>query len=400
MLRSSVVTSSSSGRPEQLDPIQGVLEILDRASMTGTNKLGLLLTLLDLAPTLDDQSPSIPLDAVAERYLEIHWEHARPYDGVTLRQSSARKQRGDGTIADDTTVMQEIQHLRESLKDRTLGDLRDKPLGVVERKVEDTGWHSEWQNELETAIKSVRASLLKNPVRRLQNLPGDPEPFLYELNSDKPGLTLLPGVAQSLTKFGGVLRPLVEFRFAQAVMRINREELQLPVDDIYSHLFGRERVMPPPEMRKRLVRIQDRRCIYTGARLSHSRESLDHVVPWSRARLSQIENFVMTSKSVNSSKSDSLLAPSVVDRWLNHVENKSGDLEECANDHGWMTDLDRVRSVAFNIYKAVDANTGVWSFDNGQPRVEPLGDGGKEELLHLLPPVEKATSESSVFDKS
>ena len=164
-----------------------MLEILDRASMTGTNKLGLLLTLLDLAPTLDDQSPSIPLDAVAERYLEIHWEHARPYDGVTLRQSSARKQRGDGTIADDTTVMQEIQHLRESLKDHTLGDLRDKPLGVVERKVEDTGWHSEWQDELETAIKSVRASLLKNPVRRLQNLPGDPEPFLYELNSDKPG---------------------------------------------------------------------------------------------------------------------------------------------------------------------------------------------------------------------
>ena len=56
--------------------------------------------------------------------------------------------------------------------------------------------------------------------------------------------------------------------------------------------------------------------------------------------------------------------------------------------------------MAFNIYKAVDANTGVWSFDNGQPRVEPLGDGGKEEMLHLLPPVEKAASKSSVLDKS
>lgn len=385
MLRSSIVTSSSSGRAEQLDPIQGVLEILDRASMTGTNKLGLLLTLLDLAPTLDDQSPSIPLDAVAARYLEIHWEHARPYDGVTLRQSSARKQRGDSTIADDTTVMQEIQQLRESLREHTLGDLRDKPLGVVERRVEETGRHSGWGNELGAALKSVRAALLKNPVRLLQKLPGDPEPFLYDLNPDKSGLTLLPGVAQSLTKFGGVLRPLVEFRFAQAVMRINREELQLPVDDVYSHLFGRERVMPPPEMRKRLVRIQDRRCIYTGARLSHGRESLDHVVPWSRARLSQIENFVMTSRSVNSSKSDSLLAPSVMERWVEHVERRSDDLQECAHDHGWMTDLDRVRDVALHIYKAVDSNTGVWSSEDG---VEPLGTDGKKQMLHLLQPVE------------
>ena len=62
-----------------------------------------------------------------------------------------------------------------------------------------------------------------------------------------------------------------------------------------------------------------------------------------------------------------------------------------------MTDFRRVRGVAFNIYKAVDASTGVWSSENG---VEPLGDGGKEEMLHLLQPVEKTVSESSAFDKS
>ena len=81
--------------------------------MTGTNKLGLLLTLLDLAPTLDGESPCIARQEVAERYLDIHWEHARPYQGITLRQSSARKKREDGTVADDTTVMQEIHRLRD-----------------------------------------------------------------------------------------------------------------------------------------------------------------------------------------------------------------------------------------------------------------------------------------------
>lgn len=383
-LRSASVTLGASDRPTRLDPIQGVLEILDRASMTGTNKLGLLLTLLDLAPTLDDETPSIARHAVAERYLEIHWEHARPYQGITLRQSSARKRRDDGTIADDTTVMQEIHRLRELLTDYRRGDLRDKPLGVVRRSAEGTNWHSEWEEALETALARVRASLLKNPVRLLQELPGSPEPFLYDLESNRSGLTLLPGVVQSLTKFGGVLRPLVEFRFAQAVMRINRESLLLPVDDVYAHLFGRDRLMPPPKMRERLVDIQGGCCIYTGELLQKVGGSLDHVVPWSRARLSQIENFVMTSRSVNSKKSDSLLAPAAIEIWLRYVERNSEDLRDCARDHGWVADPDSVRRVALHIYRAADASTGVWSFKDGEHRIEPLGNGGKRAVLELL----------------
>lgn len=383
-LRSVPVTLDASDGPARLDPIQGVLEILDRASMTGTNKLGLLLTLLDLAPTVDSDAPAITRTQMAERCIEIHWEHARPYQGVTLRQSSARKRRDDGTVADDTTVMQEIHRLRELLLDCRRGDLPDKPLGVVKRSAEGTTWHSRWEESLETALARVRASLLKNPVRLLQELPGKPAPFLYDLESDTAGLTLFPDALQGLTKFGGVLRPLVEFRFAQAVMRINRETLQLPVDDVYSHLFGRERVMPPPKMRERLIDIQSGRCIYTGDRLKGASGSLDHVVPWSRARLSQIENFVMTSRTVNSKKSDSLLAPTAMEKWLHHVDRSSDDLRECARDHGWMADLDSVRRVAFHIYRAAEANTGVWSFENGEHRIEPLGDKGKRVVLNLL----------------
>ena len=91
----------------------------------------------------------------------------------------------------------------------------------------------------------------------------------------------------------------------------------------------------------------------------------------------------MTSRSVNSSKSDSLLAPSAMERWVEHVERRSDDLQECAHDHGWMTDLDRVRDVALHIYRAVDSTTGVWSSEDG---VEPLGNAGKEQMLHLLRP--------------
>jgi len=298
---------------------------------------------------------------------------------------TAKKQRSDGTIADDTAVMQEIRRLHEFLTNNKFGGLCDKPLGFVERRVESSPCHAAWLDEKETALARIRLSLLKNPVAKLQNLPGDPEPFLYD-HDRKKGLTLLPGVTESLTKFGGILRPLIEFRFAQAVMSINREKLLLPVDDVYSHLFGRERLMPPEEIRRSLVDIQDGRCIYTGETLPRSSRSLDHVVPWSRVRLSQIENFVMTSKRVNSSKSDSLLAPAAMEKWLDHMDRKSDDLLECAHEHGWMTDLEGVREVAYHIYNAVDPNTGVWSSDDGQHQVKPLGHDGRNRMLHLLRP--------------
>ncbi len=353
--------------------------------MTGTNKLGLILTLLDLAPTLDTDAPGITRTHLAERYLEIHWEHATPYAGpdgdVTLRQSSARKRRGDGTTADDTKVMQEVHRLRKLLKCHNRGDLREKPLDIVKHGIKDSEWHLEWEEEYETALARVRASLLKNPVRYLQRLPGNPDPFLYDPTSDKSGITLLPGVVESLTKFAGILRPLVEFRFAQAVVRFNHETLKLPVDDVYSHLFGRERLMPPPAMRERLVQIQDGRCIFTGHPLPATGGSLDHVMPWSRVRLSQIENFLMTTRSVNSKKADSLLAPDAVERWLHHFNSNSVEIQECANDHNWPAGIDGVRRVAANIYEALDATTGVWDVDRG---IQPIGDEGKRKVLALL----------------
>ena len=358
-----------------------MLEVLDRAAMTGTNKLGLLLTLLDLAPTLDSAAATISRTEMAARYLELHWEHARPYQGVTLRQSSARKKRDDGTTADDTTVMQEVHRLRELLTDRHRGDLRDKPLEFIERNLGDSEWRSEWEEELETALVRVRAALLKNPVRLLQQLPGNPDPFLYDLKSNESGLTLLPGVAESLTRFAGILRPLVEFRFAQEVVRINHEKLDLPVDDVYSHLFGHDRIMPPPKMRERLVQIQQGRCILTGAPLPSAGGSLDHVMPWSRSRLSQIENLLMTTPSVNSKKADSLLAPTAVERWLRHVDTRSEEIRECAEDHNWPADLDSVRRVVLHTYEALDATTGVWDFEYG---IQPLGEQGKRQVLRLL----------------
>ncbi len=379
------MTSEGLEQSARLDPVQGVLEVLDRASMTGTNKLGLLLALLDLAPTVDGEAPIITSAQIAERYLEIHWEHARPYAGpdgdVVLRQSSVRKKRNDGSEATDTVVMQEIHRLRCLLADRQRVDLQGLPLDIVKHQVANCEWQLEWNKALKKALDRIRAFLLKNPVHRLQQLPGGPDPFLYKMTLDRSGLKLLPGVVESLTRFAGILRPLVEFRFAQAVVNINHEQLKLPVDDVYSHLFGRERIMPPQKMRERIIEIQRGKCIFTDKPISAAGGSLDHVMPWSRVRLSQIENFVMTTRSVNSKKSDSLLAPAALERWVRHIHSNSEEFQACARDHNWPTGIDSVLQVAHRIYAVLDASTGVWDNDQG---IQPLGDNSKLTVLKML----------------
>lgn len=69
----------------QLDPVEGVLAVLDQGSATGTNKFGLLLALLDLAPSVGNDEILL-VSRIAEKLIELHWDHARPYRKVRLRQ--------------------------------------------------------------------------------------------------------------------------------------------------------------------------------------------------------------------------------------------------------------------------------------------------------------------------
>lgn len=362
----------------RLDPIQGILEIMERASMTGTNKLGLLLALLELAPERIEDNRPIAREELTERYLDIHWEHARPYGNIELRHSSARKKRKDESVATDTTVMQQIYLLREQLRDQGHGGLEDQILDVVISQVGGTGW---WDRSWDSAVASTKKDLWRNPIDKLQNLPGEPKPFLYEVIGQE--VKFIPGVAEALTKFAGVLRPLVEFRFAEVVARINRDSLgHIAEYQIHEHLFGSDRSVPPNSMRDDLVEMQGNRCVYSDVPLDGGPKSLDHVMPWSRTRLSQIENFVITTRSANSSKNDSLLGPELMGKWLEHLEGHSSQMRQIAGEYGWPSDLERVRRTSYNIYKVLDPTSGVWQGEN--EGVLPIGADGIASIERML----------------
>ena len=341
-------------------------------------KLGLLLALLDLAPERIEDNRPIAREELTERYLDIHWEHARPYGDIELRHSSVRRRRNDGSVATDTTVMQQIYLLREQLEVQGHGGLRNQILDVVKSQVGGSDW---WDQSWDSAVASTKKDLWRNPIDKLQNLPGEPKPFLYEVVGQE--VKLVPGVAEALTKFAGVLRPLVEFRFAEVVAKINRGQLgHIAEYQIHEHLFGSDRSMPSKSMRYDLLELQDNRCIYSNVPLDAGPRSLDHVMPWSRTRLSQIENFVITTRSANSSKSDSLLGPELVGAWLEHLEGRSSQIKQIAEEHGWPSDLERVCRTTYNIYKVLDPTSGVWQGEN--EGVLPIGADGISSIERML----------------
>ena len=288
-----------SNDPRPLEPIQGVLEILNRASMTGTHKLGLLLVLLDLAPESIGGDQRISLGRLASKYLDIHWDHGRPYRNTILRQTSSKKKWLDGSLADDATVMQEVHNLRQFLVQIRCGDIQDKPLEFIRLRLEKVRPNQEWKDMLHESLRKIGNDLWRNPIRLLQQLPGNPRPFLFEQQKHKRCIKFLNDVPEILTRFSGVLRPLIEFRFAERVTKINQLGMHSPQQEIYAHLFGKARVMPPYAMKMEVAKLQEGRCIFTGETLEASGLSPDHVIPWSRYRLSQVENLVMTTNAVN-----------------------------------------------------------------------------------------------------
>ena len=349
----------------QLDPVEGILAVLDEGSATGTNKFGLLLALIDLAPSVGTDAV-LPVTDIAEKLLELHWDHARPYCGTPLRQVTS------GNRMNTTVLLVNIE-----LHQLVGADL---PFERARAKIDDYTWRR--------AVKEVARGTIKNPLRRLQNLPGAPPPFLYEYLPGVPErIRFVTGALDALVRYGRVLRDLIEFRFVRLVAAANRASLGTSVEDqISEHLFGAMRHMPPVAMRHDLWLIQDRRCLYTNLAVGdpaqkRSLASVDHVVPWARVRLSAAENFLITATATNLAKRDVLLAPELLVRWVEHLMTHREAIASAARRYGWPSDLLRVATVASAQYRHASPASAVY---RGPAGVDALGEQGQARVLELL----------------
>jgi hypothetical protein len=151
--------------------------------------------------------------------------------------------------------------------------------------------------------------------------------------------------------------------------------------------------MPPVALRRDLWTLQEGRCLYsdepvTDPAAARSRSSVDHVLPWSRVRVSALQNLVITSVAMNSSKQHLLLAPPLLARWVDHVRGHRGELAGLAADHGWPADLGHVRAAASALYQQAGVSAPTWS---PHDRITRLGDDGRRLALRALQALTEAS---------
>jgi 5-methylcytosine-specific restriction endonuclease McrA len=333
-----------------------VLGILDEGSFSATYKFALFTAILDLCieKTTRGGAPptSLTTRELAQKVVELYWNHAVPYRTVgTLRQ-------GGGRSGNQAEILRRIEEFRSRW-------------GGAQS---DTLYRTRLARPVEFArlLEFVEWKLIKMPIPRLQVLGWQEDRFLYEYNWTQTirkstvttyqhantgfdnCLRLKRGVAESLTRLNGVLRPLFYRQWAVMVARMNG----LPEAELEAFLFGSERT-PLDAVRDPLRNLQDNRCFYCDDRLT-GRVEVDHFIPWSRHPDDGLDNLVAAHPRCNSSKRDFLAAAEHVEHWAERTRAHDRQLAEVAGNVGWHRDADCSASVATAIYLRLPATARLW----------------------------------------
>lgn len=336
------------------DPLflgQRLVAILETGQRDATYKLATLMALIDHSienlPECPEDVLRVPLPELAHRVLALYWPQVRPFDGRELRQ------RRTGSIA---RIPDAARSLRETVGAGSSGLSLD--VAILRAPA-----------EYRRAIAKISLALAKQPLPRLQKLPGSPvsDPFLYDdsflgenismrlLESHGNAVTLRPGVAFALARLAGLLKPALAIMWVEDVRQMNKF-LDANVPDVAGHLFGRERI-PLTPVRQAFREAFGPHCFYCQAHLSAD-NPVDHVLPWSMVGLDGLANLVLACARCNGDKSSALPAVAIVDHVLKRDELV---LEEIAREIEWPTQRARVVAAARGIFRGQPEGVAMWA---------------------------------------
>lgn len=339
-----------------------VLELLDEGRYTATYKYALLLALMDVCLEHTQTSGAAPemvtTRQLADKIVELYWPHTVPFVGlvpaVVLKQNTS----GQAEIISD------IRRFRT----------RHAPDPSVPR------WESRMRSPdaYERLVRLVEWKLIEMPLPRLQIIGQSHRPFIYEIYWDQRveqrevsrylsgeasafdnRVMLRPGVGEHFLQLNGLLRPLIQRRWAAMVAQLNRlEESQLEM-----FLFGADRARTA-KIRIGLWELQGRRCFYCDALVTEpARGQVDHFVPWSRYPDDTLDNFVFADNRCNGCKSSSLAAADHVTRWTRRFADGSSEyaqLAGLAQSSAWDRQPERSLNVARAIYLRLPTDARLW----------------------------------------
>ena len=307
----------------QLDVLRRLQRILEEGGFVATYKLALLQSLADLSvehlPALDG-SLRLALDEISAKVITYYWRQTAPFG----RGGDAPDR---GVISQNSGRQASIVTAISAARSRCDGNL------AVFRN-DSTAWSR--------LVAKVTHTMEAMPLWKLQRVGRDEnDEFLYRrIDFDHRSIRLLPGVAETLRPFHGLITHLIRGNWVDHVRRIASNRDLLGVDaDLHAFMFGTGR-QNLDGYRRVLREYQSARCFYCWKEVREE-GAADHFVPWARYPNDLGHNFVFAHTACNGSKSDYLAHSDHLGHWREQNLDRRGELANAFRDAGLLCDANR-----------------------------------------------------------
>jgi len=339
------MSASAPSEAEQLAFLTKLQRLVEEGQFTATYKFALLSALVDIAVERgrDDTSQlRIPLNAIAEKFAELYWDHTKPFRGGVLSQNKGRN------IA--------MLGLLEQIQGHA---------GTIAEARRSAAWRG--------LLKRVAGLVVDMPLFKLQRLRNDSRLiFLYEERIRDDAIELLDGVGFCLRQFSGFIRLMVRSGWLNEVRR-NARNAYLVGDgaNLETFLFGDDRV-PLGKVRDILLPMQSGKCFYCGQRMDGTAH-VDHFIPYALYPGNQAHNLVLAHAGCNGNKSDLLADIPHLERWADRNHRQGAELAEAMEEQAIVADLAATEGIArWAYHRANEAGALLW-IRKGETRQYPRG---------------------------
>ena len=214
-----------------------------------------------------------------------------------------------------------------------------------------------WFDKAETVLESdssfydrelnVIARKLRDDVSwRFMNVKKDSFE-IYKLDRNAMTVSFSESQVLDLKEYAFVLSQLLNYRWAQLLEKFNNSpRIALKVKGISDEQIRRNSLKKYRDIL--LLQMHEDKVLdfYSGKELKKNDISVDHVIPWSFMYSDDIWNLVLTSKSENSSKSNSIPSQEVIERLEKRNEqllNRIGEDSSFYDDLKMAVDNDYVQ---------------------------------------------------------
>lgn len=333
-----------------------LVALLDGGRFTATYKFAVLLALVDECRAGVDETGRPPQvlsgTAVGRRVFALYWPQARPLGERQVSQS---------TIPND--IVSKIEQRK-----RDLGIAPGVPLAVARRR------HETQIAELE---REVITTVIRMPLAKLQRFgwggQSIEQRFIYDFawpdevaasrvqaDDFDDRLHLRPGVPSWLVSMAGLIRPLVQQRWASFTADRNADHLGEA--QLEAFLFGAQR-RNLAAVRQPLLEAQGGTCFYCQQTVGR-RVEVDHFVPWAKHPDDGLDNLVAAHAACNNRKRDALAAVRPhLERWTQRLDPGSREGErfaDTASQVAWPRWPSRTLGAARSLYLWLPPRTPLW----------------------------------------